>query len=318
MPGVKLLSAAASIGIALAAWASLSAAQTHATATACVVAPAKTGAGCFRVLEVPQGRGFRIRAVSRNRLVPPRRSASAQFGTVDASGNYRAPAELPPRGLDTITLFDAKGAPFARLHVQFIPDRGYDLPSAHSRVLHPVLAPDPVRDVPPARHYGIAGAQIRPSELDPGVRALAPDDFVIVSGLPVRQGTKCGVIPVRGNPNGPNTGIPSFRTIAGPWETQKIGEPTDRIATIFPRQTAMKVTWKEFSAVKVQYRDIYTYRDKAWVLLRTERWTRYGVLAFGISPTSVPLPGQTVDVRRELGFPSNGYKFDGPVEGEHL
>lgn len=73
---------------------------------------------CLVFAEIEAGKELPLRAFQDGAALPVSR-LSAEFGTIRADGTYVPPAELPPYGVDEITISDAQGIPNARMLVQF-------------------------------------------------------------------------------------------------------------------------------------------------------------------------------------------------------
>lgn len=116
----------------------------------------------------------------------------AEYGQVDAFGNYRAPAYMPPGGVDTLTYTDPRDVA-AELQVRVTPNPSIPGSDATPYVRATVPLDTPVPDgspsitPPPPAIVGNAPVLV----LEPGEAVPAPAAYGLVAPLPV--GTVLGV-----------------------------------------------------------------------------------------------------------------------------
>ncbi|MDI9635155.1 hypothetical protein QPK87_31665 [Kamptonema cortianum] len=289
---------------------------------------------CLSVVEVAQGGMIELTVVQSGTSVNAGERLSAEFGDVLASGVYQAPSELPPFGLDYVTVSDEEGVPLGKLVIQIVPSYGFvdpsqvvvpasseldtevpssfaapiDDPANYGTHVDEVLIPSERTLAPPLTLAGLSGYELPIEPIDPAITDPTLSSYVVLARqTQPMTGKKCGVFP---KPTGTCTNG-AIRRVPGPYKVHL--KAPQVLASVSGTAFGFSgdINYWKMVAWKVRYIDYWKCIDGKWVFCCTKKCTISGSHAWSFDPSSWQnAQGSSIFARVVLGYTIEGYKWD--------
>jgi hypothetical protein len=300
-------------------------------------------AECIEAVELQANSVIQLKAVEENTFISG--YWSADWGTINQSGQYTAPSFMPPAGFDTVTFTYETGGEY-RTSFQIIQQPGVPLTQGpdgntypeieqiiQQQRTHSAVPIDADGDVIESKHFQtdqpytlsnfesdgtsspiiLNGVSLVPL----GTRGLMPNvEVMVVSANSATKKRKCGVLP----PPSDVLGLAAWTVLmASPCQPGtsmelvgpvKYSRKSPIVSITLPYSgfsVTVTITFFQQPAVAYKYVDVNECVDGVWKYKKSKKCTMDGIYAWGFTPSYIS-GGLTAGIA--LGFQPDGYKFD--------